>query len=264
MARRRRSHAKVMRLALNYAKKGPFTPQDLAAHCEFTPNRARQVLEELKAEKKVATLGNRRSVRGKPAVLWGLPGTKLTEADKAPRIPYSMKARAAAASTAASVVKAAGASGETGALVAILTQGLKIVGPSGEVYTVTLAGAKRRGRPPGSATKAAGKKAPAKRRGRPPGSGKKKAAAKKAPAKRRGRPPGKGKAAAKKVTAKRAAPKRAAPKKAAPKKTSAKKAPPKKAAAGRPRKPKAAPRKPRTNPPAVVEAPTPVEVPGTV
>ncbi len=51
----------------------------------ITAIRARQVLEGLRRSRKVAALGKRRSARGKPAVLYGIPGTKVTAKDTAPR-----------------------------------------------------------------------------------------------------------------------------------------------------------------------------------
>lgn len=81
----RRSREDGVAAAMSLANKGPFTSGELAVAVGFTSNRARQLLEELRREQKLVTLGNRRSRRGKPSTLWGLPGTELTEEDMAPK-----------------------------------------------------------------------------------------------------------------------------------------------------------------------------------
>lgn len=191
---KRRSLEDVLKDAATFAKKKPFTAQELAAHLGVTPNRARQVLEELSKSKVAAELGKRNSLRGKPATLWGVPGTKLSEADMAARAAPRRKARAPKAERAvrgAGRGKAAGAV-DTRALDAavarlealidqVLEDGVVVEGPGGIEFTVRLGGARpRRG---AAGKRAAGRKAPGRKKAPGKAAGKKrvprKAAAKK-------------------------------------------------------------------------------------
>lgn len=142
--RTRRSRQDAVAQAMDLAKKQPFTPQELAVEVGFTPNRARQLLAQLQERGDIAVLGNRKSIRGKPSQLWGLPGTELTEEDRRARPPP----RAKQDRKTPSVILAGPSSrgprpGGVGGFFARLWQaletGLEIEDPDGKVYTVRLA-----------------------------------------------------------------------------------------------------------------------------
>ena len=148
--RRRRTRRRIedaVAQAMGLAKKGPFTPQELAAEVGFTPNRARQLLAQLLEEGKVAVLGSRKSLRGKPSQLWGIPGTELTEEDRKARPPPQAKkdrktpSRSSSPSgSAATTRSSAGDAGSFfGRLWEALETGLEIEDPDGKVYTLRLA-----------------------------------------------------------------------------------------------------------------------------
>jgi hypothetical protein len=127
---------------MGLAEKGPFTPQELAAEVGFTPNRARQLLAQLQRDGKVAVLGSRKSLRGKPSQLWGIPGTELTDEDR--RARPSPAAKRDRKTTSRSTPAASGAAGADsgsffGRLWKALETGLEIEDPDGKVYTVRLA-----------------------------------------------------------------------------------------------------------------------------
>lgn len=134
--RRRRRLNEVEDLALKLAEKGPFTAQDYAEQADFTPNRARQLLESLKEAGKIAELGRRPSARGKPAVLWGKQGTKLTEADlKAPPPRPKAKAPAAARSGMPVIVQAKAQAGFLERLIlAAFSKGVKVKDAEGKTW----------------------------------------------------------------------------------------------------------------------------------
>lgn len=179
--RTRRSQSDTTALVLRLTKSRPITPQDLASELKVTPNRARQVLEALRDSDQLEIVGKTKGGRGKPANIYGIPGTKLKPADLAPRAGKAAKAKAIAPtpSSDGSAIEAF--------LNAIATRGLEVVGPAGITFTVRLGGAR--------ATSSVGA-APQRRRGRPVGS------RNKAMKRRPGRPP-KSAAASKPVKAKR-------------------------------------------------------------
>lgn len=90
--RQRRALEESEQIARKLAAKGPFTSGKFAHTAGFTPNRARQLLESYKQAGWLTELGKRPSTRGKPAVLWGAPGTTLTEKDqRRPRVVTKLK-----------------------------------------------------------------------------------------------------------------------------------------------------------------------------
>lgn len=124
----RRSREDVVAAALERARKGPFSSRDLARDVGFTPNRARQLLEELKDEGTLVPLGKRRGGRGKPSTLWGFPGTKVTAADQVRKAKPAPVAR-----------KAPGAGGGfVDRLFAALERGLRIEDDQGNSWVVRL------------------------------------------------------------------------------------------------------------------------------
>lgn len=154
---KRRSLEQVLADATTFAKTKPFTAQELAAHLGVTPNRARQVLESLAKKKVVGDLGKRSSLRGKPATLWGTPGTKLTAKDTKARPAPKRRGR----KPRAAAKKATRGGGDLKVLQAtvarleavidsVVEHGVVIEGPGGLEFTVKLAGgrkgSKRRGR----------------------------------------------------------------------------------------------------------------------
>jgi hypothetical protein len=140
---KRRSLEKVLEDATNFAKKKPFTSQELAAHLGVTPNRARQVLDNLAKAKVVADLGKRNSMRGKPATLWGAPGTKLTDKDTAARPPprrRARKVRAAAGRRSSGVDTRSLEAAVESILDQVVEKGVVVEGPGGLEFTLKLAG----------------------------------------------------------------------------------------------------------------------------
>jgi hypothetical protein len=156
----RRSREDGVAAALKMAESGPFTSGEFALKETFTSNRARQLLEELKQEKKLVTLGLRKSLRGKPSTLWGFPGTELTDADRAARAPIKPAAARQVASVSRPAAVLAPASPPASArriaapdpgvapggsfldrIWAALEIGLEIEDPDGRVYTLRLSGA---------------------------------------------------------------------------------------------------------------------------
>lgn len=128
------------------AAKRPFTPQDLAGTMGFTPNRARQLLEELRASERLVILGTRKAARGKPAFLWGIPGTVLTEEDiraKGRRAPRKRPKVTAASNTLTTSLSA------LEVLSSLLAKGVELTGPDGAVYRLSFGKVegRRRSRP---------------------------------------------------------------------------------------------------------------------
>lgn len=153
--RKRRTEDQVRALALELAKSGPFAPGELAEKAGFSGNRARQVLESLGEKKKLVILDQRKSSRGKPANLWGFPGTKVTDADRAARPGTGRKVRSVARRATSGVTVAAKARPlarvtsplDPGLVVSLRrvldrlsVHGFEIEGPAGLTFSVRLGG----------------------------------------------------------------------------------------------------------------------------
>lgn len=127
---------------MGLAEKGPFTPQELAAEVGFTPNRARQLLAQLQKDGQIGVLGSRKSLRGKPSQLWGLPGTELTDEDRRARpSPQAKRDRKTTSRSgpSGSGSTPSGAGNFFGRLWQALETGLEIEDPDGKVFTIRLA-----------------------------------------------------------------------------------------------------------------------------
>lgn len=136
--RKRRTTTEVLAVAMQLAEKGAFTPHDLATKVGFGTGRARQVLEGMTG-KKLVVLGKRRSPRGKPAVLWGLPGTKLKRSDTEPRGKPAGGTREQKTEGSRETGPSLGAAlgsffGE------LVSKGLEITGPAGITFRVRIGG----------------------------------------------------------------------------------------------------------------------------
>lgn len=133
--RPRKRNQDLKGLLQKISQRGAFTPAELAAAAGFSQNRARQVLEEVRGSKLVVPLGQRRSVRGKPATLWGRPGTRLSAAD--------LKARPRSPRSEPKVRRANSDPGALGPLLdfftALIQRGIQVTGPAGLSFHLAIA-----------------------------------------------------------------------------------------------------------------------------